>query len=94
MALCIQRQPSNILAHLPTYLLHELADDVHQLCSHSVPITGTLLRLAGGSCAHLLNVFLRVCFFFFTKVFWKQRVRFFLPVFTLSVLDEESKLII
>ncbi len=60
------------LAHLQTHLLHELADDVSQLSGHSFSITGTLLRLAGGSCVPLLKVALEGCVFFFTKVLWKQ----------------------
>lgn len=58
------------LANLATNLLHKLADDVSQLSSHSLAITGKLwIRLDGGSCVQLLNVALVVCFYFFTTYF-------------------------
>lgn len=58
------------MAYLPTNLLHKLADDVSQLSSHLLPITGTLwIRLAGGSCVQLLNVVLVVRVNLFTTYF-------------------------
>lgn len=72
MVVCILRQFSNILTHLQTYILHELADDVCQLCSHYFPVTGTLLRLAGGSGGHHCGVAMGGCFSFLTNMFLIQ----------------------
>lgn len=64
-----------VMTHLHTYRLHELADDVSQLSSHSFTITGSLVRQAGRRCVHLFSVALRGRLYFFTAVFWKDKAR-------------------